>query len=288
MPRFVLLVLCMVVLPSVLLVLPVVISAAEKVTAKLFVPDALTRPDRPVKLEARLVRGGLFAHAGLGGEQIDFLVGGKKIGTALTGGDGRGFVEYTPRMRGNLSLIVRLGDSPRVNSVEGHGTLFSWERRRPILLVEVPSLMEDTKIPIVPLPPLSADKILALPSTPAPDAANELKRLTDFYFNLMYVTKRSGTGESEELRQWLHKHGFPPGPIIAIQTGEEALTTMIESLRTAGWDNVKAGIGRTREFADVLVAQRLDVVIVPEADRAQLPKKAQVAKSWKEVRKKRL
>jgi hypothetical protein len=277
----------MVVFLPILLGLPVV-SAAEKVTAKLFVPDALTRPDRSMKLEARLVRAGLFAHAGLGGEQIDFLVGGKKVGTALTGGDGRGFLEYTPRMRGNLSLTVRLVESPRVSSVEGHGTLFSWERRRPILLVEVASLMEDTKIPIVPLPPLSADKILALPSTPAPDAANELKRLTDFYFNLMYVTRHSGTGESEELRQWLHKHGFPPGPIVAIQTGEGALTTMIDSLRTDGWDNVKAGIGRTREFADVLVAQRLDVVIIPEPDRAQLPKKAQVAKSWKEVRKKRL
>jgi hypothetical protein len=287
MPRFARLAPCMVVFLPILLGLPVV-SAAEKVTAKLFVPDALTRPDRSMKLEARLVRAGLFAHAGLGGEQIDFLVGGKKVGTALTGGDGRGFLEYTPRMRGNLSLTVRLVESPRVSSVEGHGTLFSWERRRPILLVEVASLMEDTKIPIVPLPPLSADKILALPSTPAPDAANELKRLTDFYFNLMYVTRHSGTGESEELRQWLHKHGFSPGPIVAIQTGEGALTTMIENLRTDGWDNVKAGIGRTREFADVLVAQRLDVVIIPEPDRAQLPKKAQVAKSWKEVRKKRL
>jgi hypothetical protein len=287
MPRFARLAPCMVVFLPILLGLPVV-SAAEKVTAKLLVPDALTRPDRSVKIEARLVRAGLFAHAGLGGEQIDFLVGGKKVGTALTGGDGRGFLEYTPRMRGNLSLTVRLVESPRVSSVEGHGTLFSWERRRPILLVEVASLMEDTKIPIVPLPPLSVDKILALPSTPAPDAATELKRLTDFYFNLMYVTRHSGTGESEELRQWLHNHGFPPGPIVAIQTDEGALATMIESLRTDGWDNVKAGIGRTREFADVLVAQRLDVVIVPEPDRAQLPKKAQVAKTWKEVRKKRL
>jgi hypothetical protein len=287
MPRFARLAPCMVVFLPILLGLPVV-SAAEKVTAKLLVPDALTRPDRSVKIEARLVRAGLFAHAGLGGEQIDFFVGGKKVGTALTGGDGRGFLEYTPRMRGNLSLTVRLVESPRVSSAEGHGTLFSWERRRPILLVEVASLMEDTKIPIVPLPPLSADKILALPSTPAPDAATELKRLTDFYFNLMYVTRHSGTGESEELRQWLHNHGFPPGPIVAIQTDEGALATMIESLRTDGWDNVKAGIGRTREFADVLVAQRLDVVIVPEPDRAQLPKKAQVAKTWKEVRKKRL
>lgn len=276
----------MVVLLPILLVSPVA-SAADKATTKLFVPDALTRPDRSVKLEARLVQAGLFAHAGLGGEQIDFLVGGKKVGTALTGGDGRGFLEYTPRMRGNLSLIVRLVENPRVGSGEGIGTLFSWERRRPILLVEVASLVEDT-IPIVPLPSLSIGKTLALPSMSAPDAADELKRLTDFYFNVMYVGKHSGTDESEDLRQWLHKHRFPPGPIVAIQTGEGALTTMIEGLRAEGWDNVKAGIGRTREFADVLVAQRLEVVIVTEQDRGQLPKKAQIAKSWKEIRKKRL
>jgi hypothetical protein len=90
------------------------------------------------------------------------------------------------------------------------------------------------------------------------------------------------------MRQWLHTHRFPPGPIVAIGTGEGALTTMIERLRADGWDNVKAGIGRTSDFAEGLVAQRLDVVIVPEPERGPLPKKAQVAKSWKDVRKKRL
>ncbi|HKN87768.1 MAG TPA: hypothetical protein VJV04_12980 [Nitrospiraceae bacterium] len=270
------------------LALPAASSAAQKVTAKVVVSDALTRPDRPVKLEARLVQAGLFAHAGLGGEQLEFLVGGKKVGTALSGGDGRGFFEYTPRMRGNLSLTVRLVESPRVHSAEGTGTLFSWERRRPILLVESLSLMEGTKVPIVPLPPLAAGKILPLSLTPEPDAADELKRLTDFYFNVVYITKHSGTGEAEDLRQWLHKHRFPPGPIVAIQSGEGALNTMIEGLRADGWDNVKAGIGRTREFADVLVRQRLDVVIVPDADPGQLPRRAQLVKNWKEVRKKRL
>jgi hypothetical protein len=63
---------------------------------------------------------------------------------------------------------------------------------------------------------------------------------------------------------------------------------MIDGLRVDGWDNVKAGIGRTREFAEALVGLRLDVVIVPELERESLPKKAQAAKSWKEVRKKRL
>ncbi|MEP6888656.1 MAG: hypothetical protein ABI945_10100, partial [Nitrospirales bacterium] len=252
-PRLSLLCTCVVVLLSILLLVPIVSSAVEKVTAKLSVPDALTVPDRPVKLEARLIQQGLLARAGLGGEQLEYVVGGKKVGTAMTGGDGHAFFEYTPRMRGNLSMTVRVVKSPRVASAEGVGTLFSWERRRPILLVEVTSLMEEPKTPIaplIPLPPLTGGKTPPISSTPAPDAADELKRLTDFYFNVIYVTTHSSTGESDDMRQWLHTHRFPPGPIVAIRTGEGALTTMIESIRTDGWDNVKAGIGRTRDFAE--------------------------------------
>lgn len=268
------------------------ISAVETVTANVSVLDALTRPDRPVKLEARLIRQGFLARAGLGGEQLEYIVGGKKVGTAMTGGDGRAFFEYTPRMRGNLSMTVRVVESPRVASAEGIGTLFSWERRRPILLVEVASLREEPKtpiVPLIPLPPLPGGKTAPpISPTPAPAAAEELKRLTDFYFNVIYVTSHFGTGESGDMREWLHAHGFPPGPIETVRNGEGALTTMIERLRADGWDNVKAGIGRTRDFADSLVAQRLDVVIVPGREREPLPKKAQVANGWKDVRKKRL
>ena len=205
-PRVSLLCTSIVVLLSTLLLVPIVISAAEKVTAKVSVPDALTLPDRPVKLEARLTQQGLLARAGLGGEQVEYVVGGKKVGTAMTGGDGRAFFEYTPRMRGNLSMTVRVVESPRVASAEGTGTLFSWERRRPILLVEVTSLIEEPRtpiVPLIPLPPLPGGKTPPISPTPATDAAEELKRLTDFYFNVIYVTHHSETGESDDMRQWL-------------------------------------------------------------------------------------
>jgi hypothetical protein len=281
---------CVVLLFSLLLA-PIGVSAADKVIAHVSVFDALTLPDRPVKLEARLIQQGLLARTGLGGEQVEYVVGGKKVGTAMTGGDGGAFFEYTPRMRGNLTMTVRVVESARVASAEGTGTLFSWERRRPILLVEVAALMEEPKtptVPIIPLPPLPGGKTASIFPTPAPEAAEELKRLTDFYFNAIYVTSHSGMGESDDMRQWLHTHRFPPGPIVSIGTGKGAFTTMIERLRADGWDNVKAGIGRTSDFAEDLVAQRMDVVIVPEPERGQLPKKAQVARSWKDLRKKRL
>lgn len=264
-----------------------VASAAEKVTATLFVPDALTRPDRPVKLEARVLEDALLVRSGLGGEQLEFLVGGKRVGTSMTGGDGRGFLEYTPRMRGNLRLTVRLMESPRVASAEGEGTLFSWERRRPILLVETAGLIEE-KTPGVRIPSLPGVPALSVSPTPAPGAPDELKRLTEFYFNVMYVTQHADTGDADAMRQWLWQHRFPPGPLVAVRPGQEAITAMIDGLRADGWDNVKAGIGRTRDFAEALGAMRLDVVIVSEAEPGPLPKKAQTVTSWKEVRKKRL
>ncbi|MBI4400969.1 MAG: hypothetical protein HY581_05000, partial [Nitrospirae bacterium] len=61
---------------------------------------------------------------------------------------------------------------------------------------------------------------------------------------------------------------------------------LIDTMRTEGWDNLKAGIGRTREFAEVLDEHRMTVVIVPEPDRGEFPKKTQMAKDWQEVRKK--
>ncbi|MGH7233235.1 MAG: hypothetical protein ACREJU_18030 [Nitrospiraceae bacterium] len=262
--------------------------AADKIAGTLAVRDALTMPGRPVMIEASLVQDSLLKPLGIGGEVVEFLVGGKKAGTAMTGGDGRARFEYTPHMRGNLKLTVRLGASTRVQSSEATATLFAWERRRPILLVEFPALTEPVKHLMVPAPSLPGLGGLSDSPIPLPDAAQELKRLTDFFFNVTYISRTGSqdTVKMEELRRWLEQQGFPSGVLTTIGPGKEALVTLIEDLRGQGWDNVKSGVGRTKEFADVLVEQRIEVVIVPEPERGELPKKAQVAKGWKDVRKK--
>ena len=114
--------------------LPSAVSAADKITGTLVVRDALTMPGRPVMIQARLVHERLLQQAGIGGEQIEFAVAGKKVGTAMTGGDGRAFLEYTPRMPGNRGITVKLISNKRVESPEATATLACWERRRPILL----------------------------------------------------------------------------------------------------------------------------------------------------------
>jgi hypothetical protein len=263
--------------------------AGEKITAILMVRDALTTPGRPARIEARLIRSGFLGQTGLGGEQLEFIVAGKDAGTAMTGGDGRAFFEYTPKTRGNQVITVRLAANKRVESAEATATLASWERRRPILLVEAVALTEVPKTPSVPIPSLPLDFGSMSSSQPASDAAGELKRLADFFYNVIYLFSSglSEGGEAKNIRDWLRQHKFPVGFSVAINPGETALSAKIDEMKDQGWDQLKAGIGRTREFAQALVAHRMAVVIIPASVRdEEVPKKAVLAKDWKDARKK--
>lgn len=259
-------------------------GAADKLAGKLFVQDGLTMPGKPVMIEARLLQDGLLRQSGIGGEVVEFSLMGKKIGTSLTGGDGRALVEQTPHMRGNHPITAHVVESKRVQAAEATGTLFVWERRRPLLLIELAALVEPSPGPLLPSLP-SGPKVQL---TPLPDAADELKRLTDFFFNAVYVSRTGhhGIGKQAELREWLRAQRFPAGVVMTIDPGKAALAAMIEHMREQGWDHLKSGVGRSREFAEVLVEQRIAVVIVPEPERGEAPKKAQTAQGWKEVRKK--
>lgn len=264
-------------------------EGAEKVTGRLSVRDALTVPGRPVKIEAKLVRSGFPGQAGLGGEQLEFLVGGRAAGTAMTGGDGRAFLEYTARMRGNQDITVKLIPSKRVESPEATATLACWERRRPILLVDMESLAEETRAPRIPLPSLPIEIGHQERPAPASGAADELKRLTDYFFNVIYLVRsdRDEASAREDARQWLREHRFPAGLLMTMRPVRTALVDLVDRLRAEGWDNLKAGIGRTRDFAEALLELRLAVVIIPPSTRdVEVPSKARVAKDWKEVRKK--
>jgi hypothetical protein len=264
-------------------------GAAETVAGQLSVRDALTAPGRAVRIEARLVHKGLLGRVGLGGEQVEFLIGDKKAGTAMTGGDGRAILEYTPRMRGTQTVTVRLVTKKRVDSPDATAILASWERRRPILLVDVASLSKESHAPASPVPSLPLALGRRERPEVMPDAAAELKRLTDYFFNVIYLVWSDDDEESvrHETREWLKRQGLPIALLMVVKPGQAALGKWIDSLRMDGWTNLKAGIGRTRDFAEVLVERRMQAVILPASAKDEdLPKKAQAVKDWKEVRRK--
>jgi len=261
-----------------------IFAADEKTTGRLIVDDVLARPGKPAMLKARLVQDGLLGVTGLGGETIRFVVMGQHVGTALTGGDGRAFLEYKTQMRGNHPIVGEVEPSPRVNAVTGLGNYAAWERRKPLLLVDVVTLFkagEGGAVLLPALPMFNAAKW----GEPDEDAPGELTKLGTFYFNIVYLL-RGDKGNLETLRAWLKTSEFPPGIARVIQPGSAKLLAFIDQLKEGGWDTIEAGIGQTKEFADTLVKNRIKAVIFPDPSKKEkFPRRAKIVTEWKKVRK---
>lgn len=262
-------------------------AAADKLAAILLVKDGLTSPNQPVTIEARLVSKGLLTNAGMGGEPLELVVDGHVAATTMTGGDGKAFLSYTPKAQGVVAVQVRVGDSPRVGPAEGRANLAVWERRSPIIAIEISALVEDPQAQN-PLPGLGFKG--ESDPTPMPDAADELAKLTQFYYRVIYVVPSApgedGFQKQVAAREWLKSHKFPPGYVAGLSPGEQALGAKIDEWHAAGWRTVKTGIGRTKAFAEAFLQRRFEAVIVPEPAKGEAPRKAKIAKDWKEIRKK--
>ena len=265
-----------------------ILSAEEKIPGTLTVHDSLTSPNQPATIEATLTGKSLRTEIPLGGEPIELLVAGNVVATAMTGGDGRAVLSYTPKAKGSLPFTVRVGTTSRGAVVEAGANLAIWERRTPIIAVEMASLMEapTAQGPTVILPGKDAEG-----RQPMPDAASGLGKLTQFYYNVLYVVtedKVVGANDlvSAQARQWLSDHKFPVGHILVLSSDPAAFGAKLDELHAAGWKTLKIGVGRTKAFAEAFLQRRLDAVMVPEPAKGEAPRKAKVAKEWKDVRKK--
>ncbi|HEU5406524.1 MAG TPA: hypothetical protein VFU48_02075 [Nitrospira sp.] len=261
-------------------------AATEKASATILVKDTFTSPDQAATIEAKLISKGLLTSNPLGGEPVELVVNEKVAATAMTGGDGRAFFTYMPKAIGLASVQVRVGNSPRVTSTEGQANLAVWEKRHPILTIELSSLMEEptpSRVPRIGVAIESERK-------PMPEAADELAKLTQFYYRVIYVVTspagRDGFQTTIEAREWLKTNKFPTGYVMTLPPDSQALGAKIDEFHAEGWKTIKIGVGRTRAFAEAFLQRRLEAVIVPEPTKGEVPRKAKVAKDWKEVRKK--
>jgi hypothetical protein len=265
-----------------------ILSAAEKISWALSVHDSLTAPNQPVTIEATLTQKNLMTEIGLGGEPIELLIAGTVVATAMTGSDGRAILSYVPKAKGLVPFTVRVGAASKISVAEAVANLAVWERRGPIMAVEVASLMVS---PIAQGPTATLPGKDAEGRQPMPDAASELGKLAQFYYNLLYVVaedKAIGARDqvNAQTRQWLTDQKFPVGHIVVVPSGPEAFGAKLDELHAAGWKTLKIGVGRTKAIAETFLQRRLDAVMVPEPAKGEVPRKAKVAKEWKDVRKK--
>ncbi|HJT20255.1 MAG TPA: hypothetical protein VJ746_07280 [Nitrospira sp.] len=255
-----------------LVLLQLGVSPDSRAVGRLYVKDALVSPNHEGDIEALLVRQEPAGEVSAGGEPLELISGGNIIGTEITAASGVATFHYTPSRKETVRLTVRTAKEAHV-SATAVTTVAAWERRTPMLVVEMSALYD----------PQSRE--------PLPDAADEMSKLTQFYYNAMYLADETATSDAgfrstDRARQWLAAHEFPVGYIVAKPSAQLDWGAKIDELRAAGWTTIKVGIGRSRDFAETFLQRRLEVVIVPEPAKGSVPKKARIAKDWKEVRRK--
>lgn len=256
-------------------------EAVEKTPGVLTVGDVLTLPNQSVRIEAQL--GGKASGASFpwGGVSVHLSIDGKSVATAKTDDSGQVSFEYLPKMRGNYVVTVSVDDAASVTAEKTDATLCVWERRRPIILVEMAALVQ----PGAATPTETGTEASA---QPVPDAAEELARLTQYYYNVVYVSGSgqppAETGAIGNVHRWLASHKFPPG-FVAVPS-VDGVNGTVERFKQGGWATMKTGIVRTRAVAEILLQHRFEVVVVPELPKGEMPRKAKAAKEWKDVRKK--
>ena len=256
---------------------------SEERGLELYVTDALTFPGKAVFLQARLTEEGPEGEQGLPDEPVEFFLQGRALGKANTDAQGWAKLEFAPKMRGNLALRARWATAAKADVVEGTGVVLSWERRRPLLLVDLAVLVEGELETEPPPPELFPDPGLVL-GKPSEAAPAELKKLAEFYYNLVYVD-RTGKGRLEAIQVWLRTQQFPPGMIRTLPKTDIALDELLEGLQHEGWENVSGGIGRTADFAEVLGKNRLKAIILPlPGHDERFPRRAIVLNDWSRVR----
>ena len=261
-------------------------EAAGKVPGTLILRDALTLPNHSVRIEAQVAA--KAAGPSLSGVVLHLQIDGKEVATGKTNESGQVSFDYLAKMRGTNVISVSIDLDAPIAAERANATLCVWERRRPIVVVELDALIQPAPASAVPAQSPVMDTTDDAGPMPVPEAAEELSRLTQYYYNVVYVWSHEqgpmGHASSAQVRRWLGAHQFPTGFVATPTPG--GLNATLDALKSDGWTTMKSGIGSTRGFADMLLQHRMEVVVVPELPKGELPRKAKGAKDWKEVRKK--
>ena len=115
-------------------------EAGGKVPGTLGVRDALTLPNHSGRIEAQ----GAVKAAGppLSGVVLHLQIDGKEIATGKTSESGQVSFDYLPKMRGTNMISVSVDPGAPIAAEKVDATLCVWERRRPILVVELEALIQ--------------------------------------------------------------------------------------------------------------------------------------------------
>jgi hypothetical protein len=151
---------------------------------KVIVFDRVTTVQTPINIKV-LTRDGFFS---AGGRMVDIYLENNLLKKILTGGDGYGYLKYTPRESGLKKITARS------NTDSSTGLILVMDEKEKAVIIEIEGAFKDT---------VFSDKI----------RASSLKAVTAISENykIIYLSRFLGKGITGS---WLEKQNFPKSVIL--------------------------------------------------------------------------
>ena len=243
--------------------------------------DVLALPGENVMLRAKAEkRNSIRFRPDIEGETLEFLIGGKALGSAKTDGDGIAALPHKFEKAGRYMVTVRFGAKSKY-AAEDTFLVEVCDAKTRLIVCDIDHTIADisaTKFIFK-----KNEKVPALPGSP--EALARLAR----HYKIIYITARDDTF-LRKTRDWLALRKFPRAPVFFWDFGGKKLshrkykTREIAAIKKR-FPNIVAGVGDKVGDAKAYLANGLKAVIIaPERDE-DLPEKAAWAKTWAEVEK---
>lgn len=163
--------------------------------------DVVMAPGQPARFEMSLDR--QFGKASVVGADVEFLVDGKRVGSAQT--DGNGVATLRAEVPGHASAYtVRARVGSEV--VESRGRIFPWNGSRTAVAVDVDETISATDYGALFLTDVDT-------TSPHLEHSPDAVRAIAAHYDIVYLSARP-RWLHEKTKLWLDAHGFPPGPIL--------------------------------------------------------------------------
>ncbi len=167
-----------------LLPILIILTIVPASHGKVVVFDHVTTVQSPINIRV-LTRDGFFA---AGGRMVDIYLENNLLKKILTGGDGYGYLKYTPGEAG-LKIITA-----RSNADKASGLILVMEENEKALIIETEAAFKDT---------VFSDEIRA-------SSLKAVKALSENY-KIIYLSRFLGKGITGS---WLEKQNFPQSVIL--------------------------------------------------------------------------
>ena len=167
-----------------LLPILIILTIVPASHGKVVVFDHVTTVQSPINIRV-LTRDGFFS---AGGRMVDIYLDNNLLKKILTGGDGYGYLKYTPGKAG-LKIITA-----RSNADKASGLILVMEENEKALIIETEAAFKDT---------VFSDEIRA-------SSLKAVKALSENY-KIIYLSRFLGKGITGS---WLEKQNFPQSVIL--------------------------------------------------------------------------